>query len=130
MNMRYPSKNGNLKTYFAQSVKDRVEVHQDLSFGYLGDIVQALGGEVPHPILHVCEAIEKRIHKLIHVRRNSYTKGDGRPSQTDQPSIPSVEVVGGVAEHLDELIHNLADTFMVPLLIAFPCKPEKWQLST
>jgi hypothetical protein len=129
MNTCNPPDHGVTITHFAQSVKDRIEVHQDLPLGYLGDVVQTFGGEVSHAVLHVCEAIEERIYKLLHVRRNSYTESDSCPSQSDQSSVPNVERVGRIAEHFDKLIHNLADTFVVPLQITFSCKPENRRLT-
>lgn len=122
--MRYPPDHKGIKTHFAQGIKDRIEVHQDLPLGYFGDIIQAFRGEVSHTVLHVCEAVEERIYKFLHVWRDPYTEGDCCPSQPDQTSVPNMERIGGVAEHLDELIHNLTNALMVSLLIAFSCKPR------
>jgi len=40
-----------------------------------------------------------------------------------------MERIGNIAEHLDELIHNLADAFVIALQIAFSCEPENRQRS-
>lgn len=44
--------------YLAEGIKYVIEVDQNFSFRNFGDVVQALGGEIPDPILVVDKTVQ------------------------------------------------------------------------
>lgn len=73
---------GEYGTNLAKGIKYFVEVDQNFSFRYFGNIVQALRREVPDPVLRVGKTNQQRTNESFHVRGNVNTEGDSCPSQT------------------------------------------------
>ena len=78
---------GDASTHLAERVKDGVEVDEYLALGDFRDVVEALSGEVPDPVLGIREAYEQRFHELLHIRRNIHAQSNGRSSKSNETPI-------------------------------------------
>ena len=112
-------------THLTEGVEYRVEIHKDFTLGDLGDVVETFGGEVSHPVLWIGETYEQRVDKLFHIRRNVNPQRDSGPGQSNKPSITHVKRISGVAEHIHELVHDLVDSALVPLLMTLAYLPTQ-----
>jgi hypothetical protein len=109
--------------HLAQRIEYFVEIHQNLSFGYLGDVVQAFRREVTDSVLRVHEAVEQRVHELVHVRGHIDSERNRGPCEANEATVPDVQRIRRIIEHVDELVDDLADPALVALLLAFSDLP-------
>jgi hypothetical protein len=77
--------------HFTQCIKYGVEVDKNFAFGYLSDVVQAFGREVPNSIFRIAEANKQRFHELLHIRSNVDAEGYGGSSEPNQTTISDVQ---------------------------------------
>ena len=106
------------RTNLAKSIKYRVKIHQDLSFGNLGDVVEAFGREVSHSVLGVREAYEQRFDELLHVGCNLDSESYCSSSESYKTAIADVKWIRRIAEHVHKLVDDLANASVVTLLMA------------
>lgn len=112
-------------THLAQCIKDVIVVDQHLSFGHFRDVIKTFGGEVSDPVFGVHKASQKRSDEFLHIGSNIYSQGYSCSSKSDESSIPYMKRVGSIVEHFDELVNNLADPFLLSLLVTFSYLPIK-----
>lgn len=115
------------QTNLAESIKYRIEIHQNLSFGDLGDIVEAFSREVPHSVLGVRKADEQMFNELVHVGGNVDTKSYRCPGKSYETTISNVKWVRRIAEHVHKLVDDLANAAVVALLMALADLPIRLQ---
>lgn len=112
-------------TYLAECIEYLVEVHKDLALGDLCNVIQALGREVPHAVLWVCETDKQGVDELVRVVRYVHSEGDSGASKTYKAAVASLQRVGGIAEHVHQLVDNLRYSPLIALLLAFTYQSGK-----
>ena len=98
-------------------------LHKHFSLGNLRDVVKTLRGEVTDAVLGIGEAYQQGLDELIHVVCDVYAEGNGGARKANEPAIPDVQRVRRVAEHVHELVDDLANPPLITLLVTFSDLP-------
>lgn len=99
--------------YLAESIKDMVEVDQDLALGHLGDVVHSLACIVSNTGILVGKAGEDGRDNDLQIPRQFRAEGDGSGSQAYQASVSCMGLMDCIGEVVAELVEDGFDLCVV-----------------